>query len=76
LSILVLDFAVKVNDAAADSYAGLQFSGMEGLCLVVIGSGGETFNHFLFVGVAGKEDDIGVELFMFPTDTLAQLNAR
>ena len=45
--------------------------GWKGFVSVVIGPGGQTFNHFRFVGVAGKDDDIGVELFMALADTLA-----
>ena len=59
----------------AHSYTSLQFSGMEGLGQVVIGSGGETFNHFLFVGVGSKENEVGVKLLVVAADALAQFDA-
>jgi|HubBroStandDraft_2_1064218.scaffolds.fasta_scaffold2040788_2 hypothetical protein len=42
---------------------------------IVIGSRGQPFDDFLFIGVAGKEDDVRVGLLEVPAYALAEFNA-
>jgi hypothetical protein len=66
---------MELDDPAAHSDTRQELTGMKGFCEIVIGSGGQAFDDFFFVGVAGKEDDIGVELLEVLAYALAEFNA-